>query len=232
MFKDNVVNTLNDTVMQVTFPMLAQLQDDKTRLKAGYVRIMQINTFTIFPLITILILIAEPLIIGLLGEKWRGSIIFLQVLGISGYVRHLHRINLNVLKVYGQGRDYVYQGLFRNGITITGVAIAANFSAVAMAWAYVVTEFLQLFVNVYYSNKYIKFNIKEQLVIMLPLINITFLMGVAVYLIGLFAYYGPVAKLFIMSSAGILIYIFLAIIFKVAAFTEFKYLMLNRIRKK
>ncbi|MGV8995256.1 MAG: lipopolysaccharide biosynthesis protein [Flavobacterium sp.] len=231
MFKDNVVNTLNDTVMQVTFPMLAQLQEDKERLKAGYKRIMQINTFTIFPLITILILTAEPLIIGLLGEKWRGSIIFLQVLGISGYVRHLHRINLNVLKVYGKGKDYLYQGFFRNGFTIIGVIIAVNISAVAMAWAYVITEFLQLFVNVYYSNKYIKFNFKEQLAIMLPLIIITFLMGVGVYLIGLFEYYGPLVKLFVMSSAGILLYICLAIIFKVAALTEFKYLMLSRIRK-
>ena len=232
MFKDNVVNTLNDTVMQVTFPMLAQLQDDKKRLKAGYMRIMQINTFTIFPLITILILTAEPLIIGLLGEKWRGSVIFLQVLGISGYVRHLHRINLNVLKVYGQGRDYLYQGFFRNGLTIIGVIIAVNFSAVAMAWAYVIAEFLQLFVNVYYSNKYIKFSLKEQLSIMLPLIIITILMGGCVYLLGFFTYDEPLLKLFVMSTAGILIYLILAVIFKIAALKEFKHLVLSRIRNR
>jgi O-antigen/teichoic acid export membrane protein len=40
-------------------------------------RIVRINSFTILPAVTILILTAEPLIISLLGEKWRGSIIFL-----------------------------------------------------------------------------------------------------------------------------------------------------------
>src|SRR5690554_1554609 len=56
MFKDTVTSTFNDTVMNVTFPMLAQIQDDKVRLKEGYKRIMRINTFIIFPIITILIL--------------------------------------------------------------------------------------------------------------------------------------------------------------------------------
>ncbi len=232
MFKDNIVTTLNNTVMQVTFPMLVQLQDNKERLKAGYKRIMQINTFTIFPLITILILTAEPLIIGLLGEKWRGSIIFVQVLGISGYVKHLHSINLNVLKVYGKGKDYLHQGFFRNGLTVIGILIAVNISVVAMAWAFVICEFLQLFINVYYSNKYIKFSFAEQFKIMFPLIAITLVMGACVYFIGLYSFYGPIVKLFIMSIAGILIYLALAMILKLDALTEFKDLVLNKMNTK
>ena len=231
MFKDNVVTTLNNTVMQVTFPMMVKLQEDKERLKAGYKRIMQINTFTIFPLITILILTAEPLIIGLLGEKWRGSIIFVQVLGISGYVRHLHSINLNVLKVYGKGKDYLHQGFFRNGLTVIGIFIAVNISVVAMAWAYVICEFLQLFINVYYSNKYIKFSFAEQFKIMFPLILITLVMGICVYLIGLFSFYGPLLKLFVMSAVGLAIYLGFARVLKLDAFTEFKDLVFSKMRR-
>jgi O-antigen/teichoic acid export membrane protein len=229
MLKNNVANTLNDTVMNVTFPMLAQLQDDKEKLKAGYQRIMRINTFTIFPIVTILILTAEPLIIGLLGEKWRGSVIFLQILGISAYVRHLHSINLNVLKVYGKGKDYLAQGFFRNGLTILGILIAVNFSVIAMAWAFVITEFLQLFINVYYSNKYIRFTFKEQFKIMLPIILITVAMGVSVYFIGLLDYRWSLLKLLIMSSTGMVIYLILAFLFKTKASTEVMTLIKNKI---
>jgi O-antigen/teichoic acid export membrane protein len=229
MLKDNVANTLNDTVMNVTFPMLVQLQDDKEKLKAGYQRIMRINTFTIFPLVTILILTAEPLIIGLLGEKWRGSVVFLQILGISGYVRHLHSINLNVLKVYGKGKDYLAQGFFRNGLTILGILIAVNFSVIVMAWAFVITEFLQLFINVYYSNKYIKFTFKEQFKIMLPIILITVAMGLSVYFIGLLDYRWSFLKLLIMSSAGMIIYLILAFLFKTKASNEVMTLIKNKI---
>jgi O-antigen/teichoic acid export membrane protein len=229
MLKNNVANTLNDTVMNVTFPMLAQLQDDKEKLKAGYQRIMRINTFTIFPIVTILILTAEPLIIGLLGEKWRGSVIFLQILGISAYVRHLHSINLNVLKVYGKGKDYLAQGFFRNGLTILGILIAVNFSVIAMAWAFVITEFLQLFINVYYSNKYIRFTFKEQFKIMLPIILITVAMGVSVYFIGLLDYRWSLLKLLIMSSTGMVIYLILAFLFKTKASTEVMTLIKTKI---
>ncbi len=232
MFKDNITGTLNQTVMTVTFPMLAQLQDDKIRLKAAYKRIIRINSFTIFPAITILILVAEPLIISLLGEKWRGSIVFLQILGISGYVMHLHSINQNVLKVCGGGRDYLSQGFFRNGITVMGVLIAVNISAVAMAWAFVIGEFLQLFVNVYYSNKYIKFSIGEQFKIMSPIILITILMAVSVYIVGLYPYESNLVKVIVMSVLGLLIYGGLSATFKLEAFIEFKELILKKIFKK
>lgn len=232
MFKDNVTSILNDTVMNVTFPMLSKLQDDKIRLKNAYKRIVRMNSFTIFPAITILILSAEPLIIGLLGEKWRGSVVFLKILGISGYVMHLHSINLNVLKVCGKGKDYLHQGFFRNGLMLIGVLITINISVIAMAWAFVVGEFFQLFINVYYSNKYIKFTIKEQFEIMLPLILITLVMGVCVYIVGLYNFPWLLMKLVVMAITGVIIYLGLSIYFKIDAFTDFKDLMLKKIYNK
>jgi O-antigen/teichoic acid export membrane protein len=232
MFKDNVTSILNDTVMNVTFPMLAKLQDDKIRLKNAYKRIVRMNSFTIFPAITILILSAEPLIVGLLGEKWRGSVVFLKILGISGYVMHLHSINLNVLKVCGKGKDYLHQGFFRNGLMLVGVLVTINISVIAMAWAFVVGEFLQLFINVYYSNKYIKFTIKEQFEIMLPLILITFVMGICVYIVGLYNFPWLLMKLVVMAISGVIIYLGLSIYFKIDAFADFKDLMLKKIYNK
>lgn len=222
MLRDNVINSLNDTVMNVTFPMLAQLQDDKERLKAGYERIMRINTFTIFPMVTILIIAAEPLIIGLLGEKWRGSIIFLQILGISGYVRHLHTINLNVLKVYGKGKDYLYQGFFRNGLTILGILITVNISVIAMAWAFTITQFLQLIINVYYSNKYISFKFKEQWLVMFPIIIITLVMGIFMYLLRYLDFRNARIEMVVLALSGGGLYIFLAYIFKLKVLDDIK----------
>lgn len=220
MLKDNVTNTLNDTVMKVSFPMLSQLQDDKARLKKSYLRLLEINTFTIFPIITILILTAEPLILGLLGEKWQGSIVFLQILGISGYVRHLHSINLNILKVYGKGRDYLAQGIIRNGVTIIGILIAVKYSVIAIAWALVVTEFLQLFVNVYYSNKYINFKFSEQFKLIFPIILITILMAISVYGLSLISFPNELLKLFVLGIGGLFIYVGLSFLFKIKALYE------------
>ena len=220
MLQTNVISTFNDTVMTVTFPLLSKLQNDKKRLKSAYQRIMQINSFTIFPSITILIITAEPLILALLGEKWSGSIVFLQILAISGYVMHLHRINLNVLKVYGKGKDYFLQGFFRSALTIIGIIIAVNISVIAMAWAFVITEFLQLFINVYYSNKYIKFNFKEQLKIIVPILLLALSMGFFVYLISLYNFQIQILKFIVLSSSGMVYYLLMAYLFKMKALDE------------
>tara|TARA_B100000768_G_scaffold181304_1_gene203743 strand:- start:247 stop:1695 length:1449 start_codon:yes stop_codon:yes gene_type:complete len=220
MLKKNVTNTLNDTVMTVTFPLLSKLQHDKKRLKSAYQRIMRVNSFTIFPVVTLLIITAEPLILGLLGEKWSGSIVFLQTLTISGYVMHLHRINLNVLKVYGKGKDYLHQGVFRNGLTILGIIIAVKISVIAMAWAFVITEFLQLFINVYYSNKYITFKFKEQLKIIFPIILLTLSMGLFVYLISLYDFQIQILKFIVLSFTGMAYYLLMAYLFKMKALVE------------
>ncbi|MCH8534615.1 MAG: lipopolysaccharide biosynthesis protein [Flavobacteriaceae bacterium] len=220
MLKDNLSNTFTETISKVTFPMLSKLQDDKERLKRGYIRILQINSYVIFPLISMLILVAEPLILGLLGEKWSGSIPFLQILCISAYVHHLHKINLNVLKVYGKGKDYIMQGVIRNMLTITGVIIGAYISIYAIAWSLVITEFLQIFVNIHYSNKYIKFRFKEQFKVMLPLIALSLGMSFTVYGIGFFDYSTEILKLIIMLATGCLSYVVLSLVFKVNAFNE------------
>jgi len=101
-----------------------------------------------------------------------------------------------------------------------------------MAWAYAIGEFLQLFINVYYSNKYIKFSFSEQLKIMLPLILITAVMGVSVYMIGLYNYDWNPLKLIIMPISGILIYLSLCVFFKIEAFLDFKSLISSKIFNK
>jgi O-antigen/teichoic acid export membrane protein len=175
MLKDNLVNTVSTSISQVTFPILSKLQDDKQRLKEGYSRILAISTYVIFPIVIIFIFIAKPLILFLLGEKWQDTTLFFQILLIGGALNHIHGINLNVLKVYGGGKDYLMQGIIRNGITILLIIIGVQVGVVGIAFGLIISEFLQLFVNTYYSNKYIHFKFSEQVNVILPIIILNLL---------------------------------------------------------
>ena len=46
--------------------------------------------------------VAEPMIITLIGEQWRPSIIYLQMLSFVGMMFPLHAINLNMWQVQGR----------------------------------------------------------------------------------------------------------------------------------
>jgi O-antigen/teichoic acid export membrane protein len=179
MLKDNLVNTLTDAVYQVSFPLLAKIQEDKERMKAGYIRILGLTSYVIFPLIIIFSFVAKPLIIFLLGEKWLQTTPYFQLVLISGGLKHIHSMNINILKVYGEGKDYLYQGVFRNAITIIGIMIGVSYGTIGIAASLVISDFIQLGINTYYSNKYIKFDIIEQIKTIGPILFLNLFLFIA-----------------------------------------------------
>ena len=49
-----------------------------------------------------MVAVAEPMVIVLIGEHWRPSIIYLQMLCFVGMMYPLHVLNLNMLNVQGR----------------------------------------------------------------------------------------------------------------------------------
>lgn len=229
MLKDNVTDTFNDAIMNVSFPILVKFQNEKERLKNAYIRIMRVSSYLIFPSITLLINSAEPLVLFLFGEKWKGSILFLQILGCMGYVKHLININLSVLKVYGKGRDHLAQGIIRNVLLAIALLIAANISVIAIAFALVGLEFLALFVSIYYSNKYLKFTLFEQLKNLVPIILINIFTGSVLFFLSQFDIYNHLIKLFVLFFSLLFTYISLSIILKIEIYAEIRKLLAEKI---
>ena len=101
-FTSQTVSSVLIALQQVTYPILSKTRENPLRLKEAYRKIIMSITFVNFPLATFMILGAEPLILLLLGEKWAGTIPFLQLLSVSVLVSHISAINQNLLKVSGR----------------------------------------------------------------------------------------------------------------------------------
>jgi O-antigen/teichoic acid export membrane protein len=78
------------------------MQDNKAFLKSGYKRMIKNTMFLSFILMTGLAVIAEPLVITLVGEVWRPSVIYLQLLCFPAMMYPLQALNLNMLNVQGR----------------------------------------------------------------------------------------------------------------------------------
>jgi len=93
---------INAVIQRVTYPVLSSMQDDKSRLKNNYQKLIRSTMLITFVLMLGMAAVAEPMIITLIGEKWRPSIIYLQMLSFVGMMYPLHALNLNMLKVSGR----------------------------------------------------------------------------------------------------------------------------------
>ena len=61
---------LEDTLNRVTFPLMSKIQDDNIRLRELYRKYIRLSSFVIFPLLMLVVVMAEPIVHLLLTDKW------------------------------------------------------------------------------------------------------------------------------------------------------------------
>ena len=96
-------------IQRVTYPALAEVQDDQQRMIAAYRKIIKVSMFVTAVCMISLGAISEPFIYCLIGDQWHQAATFLPLICISMSLYPLHAINLNMLQV--QGRSDIFLSL-------------------------------------------------------------------------------------------------------------------------
>ncbi|TNE57480.1 MAG: lipopolysaccharide biosynthesis protein, partial [Bacteroidetes bacterium] len=162
-FSNMVINTLFRTVQNVTYPVLAKLQDDVEKLKNGYRKILKLSSFIIIPAMVVLGVLAEPVIVTLVGEKWLPSVPMLQLLCLSGLTYHFSSINLNMLLVLGRSDLSLKLEVIKKINIALAIIIGLQFGFYGLIIGEVVTSYVNLIINAYYSKKFLGYALKDQI---------------------------------------------------------------------
>ncbi|NJY63945.1 lipopolysaccharide biosynthesis protein [Salinimicrobium sp. CDJ15-81-2] len=177
--------TISSILQQVTFPILASLQDDKHRMVSAYRRLIKMSSFFIFPSMTLLALLSEPIIILLLGEKWRPVIVLLQWMCFARVFYPISTMNMNILNASGRSDLFLKIDLSKLPLLIISLIITVPIGVEAIVIGHVVTSFLSFFINAYLPGKLYGYGAVSQLRDMLPVFLSTFIMAGAVFLLTL-----------------------------------------------
>lgn len=172
---------INSIVGRVSFPVLAEIQDDKTRLVAAYRRIIKTTMFVTAVCMISMGAIAEPMIYCLIGPQWHQAATFLPLICISMSLYPLHAINLNMLKI--QGRSDLFLGLeiIKKIISIGPICLGIFIDIYWMVAGSVVTGVIGFFLNSHYSGKLLGYSSWMQLKDVAPSYGLAFLIALTVY---------------------------------------------------
>ena len=148
-------SNLTNVIQRVTYPVLSNIQDDKTRMVAAYRRIIKTTMFVTAIGMFFLGAISEPLLYCLIGPKWHDAALYLPLICISGSLYPLHAINLNMLQV--QGRSDLFLGLeiVKKTIALGPLLIGAFVGIMPMLYTNLFTGMLCYFLNSYFSGTFI-----------------------------------------------------------------------------
>lgn len=215
---DNISSVLN----KVTFPLFSKIQDDNIRLKNIYKRIMKMVIFIVAPTLLLMGVLAEPLFRFLFSERWLPAVPYFQILCINGLFFPIHSYNLNVLTVKGLSGLFLRLEIVKKVQFIIILFISFQFGIYGLLIGGVINSFLALFINSYFSGKYINYTIFHQLKDLTPALVSGIVVSIIVYYVDIYLTHSlhDLSRLVLGSATGIIFYVLIAFIFKFEALRE------------
>lgn len=202
-FSRLVSHNLTRTVQRVSYPVLSLVQDENTRLREGYRKLIKATMFITFFLMLGMAAMARPMILTLIGEKWLPSVEYLQLLCLAAALYPLHALNMNILNIKGRSdlllKLEVVKKLLAVPVIITGIILGIRALLIGM----VLHSLVSYFLNSYYSGRLISYPATEQIRDIMPSLLVSLPVSACLLLLrfipGLPPYVTLVAQLLLLS---------------------------------
>ena len=214
--------SISQVMTQVTYPLYAEVQDDKEKMQNMVKRLTMTLSYITFPLMFILLLCAKPIFVLLYSDRWLQSVPYFQVLCIAGLAYCLQSVNLQTISAIGKSRTMFLWTLVKRiigiGLVVGGLALwGMNGLLVGMVF----NTWFSYFVNIGLVSKHIGYKWWRQLLDLLP-VTIASLTAAAISffcgkILNLDMYPDGIIKLIVY----VIVYMSWSIFFKPEAYTYF-----------
>lgn len=226
-FPSLIITNINGSIQSVMLPVLSSEQENLKLVKSLVRRSISVSTFLVFPLMIGLAVIAEPLILIILTDKWLPAVPFLQIYCISYAVWPLHTANLQAISAIGRSDIFLILEIIKKTIGILFLLFSIKYGIYAIAMGEVLSGLISTLVNAYPNKSLLNYGLKEQIVDILPSFLLSILMGILVFIVGKLEI-NIFILLLLQVIVGVVSYLLLASIFKLEVFDY----LFNLISKK
>lgn len=163
-----IIQNINSAIDSVLFPVMAEVQDEKQRLKAMVRRSIVTSTFLIFPAMAGLGAIAKPLTMILLTEKWLPAVPFIWFCCFTYAFWPVHTANLQAIKALGRSDIFLKLEIIKKILGIAILIATIPFGLYAMMWGSCASTLICSFINAFPNKKLLGYSYWEQVKDMLP----------------------------------------------------------------
>lgn len=215
--------SISQIILQVTYPLYAEAQDNKKALSNMIKRITTTLAYITFPMLFILLLCAKPIFIILYSDKWVQSVPYFQALCISGLAYCLQSVNLQAIAAIGKSkimfRWTVIKRVVGLSLVIGGLVL---WGMKGLLVGVILHNWFAYFVNMWLVSKHIGYKWHIQLKHLTPIALVALIATLVSYAIGYMFPFPVYRDAAIKVLVYIGIYISWSIIFKPEAYIYFK----------
>jgi O-antigen/teichoic acid export membrane protein len=181
LFPSTIVVGVCGTIDGVIFPALSSCQHDKNQMKGILRRSISTSTFIIFPMLAGLAVVAKPMIIVLLTEKWLPSSLYLQISCLTVAFWPVLGTNVQAINASGRSDVYMKMEIFNKGIALAILFAALPYGIIAVVTGQAAHSVLMCLVCYpWISHRYLGYSALEQMRDILPALGCALGMGIVI----------------------------------------------------
>lgn len=221
-----VSGTASSVLSEVTYPIFASINEDSDRTTSVYQRILGMTSFIIFPIMTLTILLAEPIVTLVLTEKWLPIVPLLQWFCLSRIFYPLTGVNLNLINSIGRSDLTLKINLIKLVFATITMLFTINMGIKAMIIGQAINSFVAFFINSYLPGKYFGYGPFLQIKDMSGIILSTVVMIVVTHYTTI-SLESPFMKILAGTAVGGISYVLIGVLVKRKEITELSQIVLN-----
>lgn len=204
-YPNMLISNIDSSIQAVMLPAYSKNQDSRPLVKQILRRALVTSSFLIFPAMVGLAVIAEPLVILLLTEKWLMAVPFLQIFCAVYALWPIHTANLQAINALGRSDIFLKLEIIKKVVGVFVLTVTIPFGIYAMALGMVVTGIISTLINSYPNKLLLDYSFTEQWKDIMPSLFLALIMGGLAYSI-LFLGLSIWATLILQIVVGVIIY--------------------------
>ncbi|MBR2151553.1 MAG: lipopolysaccharide biosynthesis protein [Prevotella sp.] len=225
--------SISQVLTQVTYPLYAELQDDKSRLSDTIRKLTISLSYITFPLMFILLLCAKPLFVLLYSERWIDSVPYFQFLCLSGLAYCLQGVNNHSIAAIGKSKVMFKWTVFKRMVGITLLFCSIYFYGMkGLLICLVFTTWFSYFVNICLVSKYIGYTWTRQLADIFPILIVSLVIFTVTYFVGMYANLSLYLDGILKFVCFVSVYLIWSFVFKPESYVNIKEIVVSIYHKK
>lgn len=204
---------IDSIIQRIVYPVLCELQDNRERLVSQYFKFVHASNVLVFGLMTLLCVLAKPLILVLLTKRWLPCAEYLSIYCINFSVFCWLSQSVSLVLSIGQSGAMLKASLYKRIISFVILIVTIPMGIRIICIGICLNTFIELIISLYYCQKYVGIQMIDQFQNMLLPIANCIITSLAVCIV-LYIFDNPYVQLFLGGFIGLVSYISIIFVFK------------------
>jgi teichuronic acid exporter len=210
-------------ISRAIYPIQCEIKDENELLNTSFIQYLRVSCYFIFPIMIGVAVVAKPLILVLLTDKWLPMSDLLSILCVAYMLNPIMVLNNQILNVKGRSDYFLKSEIIKKIVGIIILLVSIPFGLTIICLGIFFYNIFDMIIIIYYSKKVIGIGYYEQFKSIFSIFSLSVIMGGFVYLSILFIS-NVYLQLIVGVLTGITSYLFLS---KFSNIKEFNFLLLK-----